>query len=90
MPMARSKVARSGGAESQLNRKSISFTPRQNECLVNVRAPPPQPRSLPRCVRRSTGSSFTSDNALSGSLTAVLVSEAVSSLRFQTARTLQV
>jgi hypothetical protein len=39
---------------------------------------------------RSTGSSFTSDNALSGSLTTVLGSEAVSDLRFETAWILQV
>jgi hypothetical protein len=38
---------------------------------------------------RSTGSSFTSDNTLSGSLTTVLGSEAVSSLRSQRACTLQ-
>ena len=44
--MARSEMARSEGAESQLNRKSIAFTPRQNECLVNVRAPQPLPNLL--------------------------------------------
>jgi hypothetical protein len=72
------------GAESQVNRESVAFTPRQNECLVNV----PRPRSLPRCVRQVAVSR--ADNALSGSLTTLLGSEAVSSLRFQTACTLQV
>jgi hypothetical protein len=48
--MARSEVARSEeynqGAESQLNRKSAAFTPRQHECFVNVRAPQPLPNLL--------------------------------------------
>src|SRR6267143_2459302 len=77
------------GAESQLNRKSAAFTPRQHKCLVNVRAPQPSRTSPTTLVAemRSTGSSFTSDNALSGSLTIVLGSEVISDLRFRTAWT---